>query len=84
MFKDNFTMKIPISKAMLFFAMLLFPMVGQAQCAMCRAALQSSENGVQAQAVNDGIVYLMIIPYVLVGLIGFAVYKSRQKVGTKS
>lgn len=53
--------------------------VSSAQCAMCRAALGGDANKVQAQAVNDGIVYLMIIPYVLVALIGFAVYRMRKK-----
>ena len=49
----------------------------QAQCAMCRAALESEEGGVQAEAVNDGIVYLMAIPYILVGILGFAIYKLK-------
>ena len=49
----------------------------QAQCAMCRAALESEEGGVKAEAVNDGIVYLMAIPYVLVGVIGYFIYKMR-------
>ena len=53
----------------------------QAQCAMCRAALESEESGVQAEAVNDGIVYLMAIPYILVATIGYAVY--RLKYGKK-
>ncbi len=59
--------------------MMLMPMLGQAQCAMCRAALQSGGDTAQAQAVNDGIVYLMVIPYILIAAIGFYVYKSRQK-----
>lgn len=50
-----------------------------AQCAMCRAALESEESGVQAEAVNDGIVYLMAIPYLLVGIIGFAIYRLKYK-----
>lgn len=50
-----------------------------AQCAMCRAALGGDANKVQAEAVNDGIVYLMVIPYVLVALIGYAVYRMRKK-----
>lgn len=50
-----------------------------AQCAMCRAALGGDANKVQAEAVNDGIVYLMVIPYVLVTLIGYAVYRMRKK-----
>ena len=46
-----------------------------AQCAMCRASLESTGDVQQAEAVNDGIVYLMIIPYVLVALVAFAIYK---------
>lgn len=50
-----------------------------AQCAMCRAVLETEDGGVKAEAVNDGIVYLMAFPYILVGIIGYVVYKSRQK-----
>ena len=48
---------------------------------MCRAALESEEGGVKAEAVNDGIVYLMAIPYILVGVLGYAIY--RLKYGKK-
>jgi hypothetical protein len=58
-------------------AYCLLPIASKAQCAMCRAALESEEGGVKAEAVNDGIVYLMAIPYVLVGVIGYAIYKMR-------
>lgn len=51
----------------------------QAQCAMCRAVLESEEGGVKAEAINDGIVYLMAIPYVLVGIVGYVIYKMRMK-----
>lgn len=50
-----------------------------AQCAMCRAALESEGNAVKAEAVNDGIVYLMAIPYILVGAVGFYVYRMKTK-----
>jgi hypothetical protein len=50
----------------------------EAQCAMCRAALGGEGNNAQAQAVNDGIVYLMAIPYILVAVIGYAVYRMRK------
>ena len=50
-----------------------------AQCAMCRAALASSDGNVKAEAVNYGIVYLMIFPYLLVALVGYAVYRLRKK-----
>lgn len=46
---------------------------------MCRAVLESEEGGVKAEAINDGIVYLMAIPYILVGLVGYAIYKVRTK-----
>jgi hypothetical protein len=60
---------------------LLIGVSAEAQCAMCRAALESEESGVQAGAVNDGIVYLMAIPYILVAAIGYAIY--RLKYGKK-
>ena len=52
---------------------------GLAQCAMCRAALEGEGNLTKAEAVNDGIVYLMIIPYVLVATIGVIIYKMNKK-----
>lgn len=45
-----------------------------AQCAMCRAVLESEDGQSTAKGVNDGIVYLMVIPYLLVGGIGLAIY----------
>jgi ABC-type transport system involved in Fe-S cluster assembly fused permease/ATPase subunit len=60
-----------------------FPLFSSAQCAMCRAALESSDNTEKAAAVNDGIIYLMIIPYLLAGVIAYAVYRSRRKAKLK-
>ena len=57
----------------------LYSIATKAQCAMCRAALESEGNTAKAKGINDGIVYLMEIPYVLVGLVCFAVYKMYQK-----
>lgn len=58
---------------------IFYSLNASAQCAMCRAVLETEEGGVKAEAVNDGIVYLMAFPYILVGIIGYVVYKSRQK-----
>ena len=84
--KENRTMKIEQRgcKMKVFFFFLFsffFSLSTQAQCAMCRAALESEEGGVKAEAVNDGIVYLMAIPYILVGVLGYAIY--RLKYGKK-
>lgn len=57
----------------------LFSLESQAQCAMCRAVLESEEGGVKAEAINDGIVYLMALPYILVALVGYAIYKIKTK-----
>jgi hypothetical protein len=51
----------------------------EAQCAMCRAVLESDSGGSAAQGMNNGILYLMAFPYIMVGIIGYFVYKSRQK-----
>ncbi|MBS7252651.1 hypothetical protein [Flavobacterium branchiicola] len=61
---------------------IFFSLSVNAQCAMCRAALSGDSNVKKAEAVNDGIVYLMVIPYLLVAIIGFLIYrmyKSKKK-----
>jgi heme/copper-type cytochrome/quinol oxidase subunit 2 len=63
------------SKFLWLFAYCLLPIASIAQCAMCRAALESSGNNAKVEAVNDGIVFLMAIPYIIVAGIGFVVYK---------
>jgi hypothetical protein len=65
----------------LFFVLysFLFSISANAQCAMCRAALETEGNAVKSQAVNDGIVYLMVIPYLLVAGIGYYIYRMRKK-----
>ena len=49
------------------------------QCAMCRASLESEGNKTKIEAVNDGIVFLMAIPYIIVAVIGFAIYRMYFK-----
>lgn len=55
------------------FSLFLF-LESNAQCAMCRAVLESEEGQSTAHGVNDGIMYLMVVPYVLIGGIGFMIY----------
>lgn len=66
-------------KSIVLFFLIFFSMPAlQAQCAMCRAALESEGNGTKAQAINDGIVYLMVIPYILVFAVGIYVYRMKM------
>ena len=64
-----------ITSVLVFLFSIFFSLSTNAQCAMCRAALESEGNQAKAKGINDGIVYLMVIPYILVGLVFFAVYK---------
>ncbi|KPM31366.1 Hypothetical protein I595_2633 [Croceitalea dokdonensis DOKDO 023] len=52
------------------------PEVMEAQCSMCRAALQSESDTSQAEGINNGIVYLMAIPYILVGGLFYIIYRK--------
>jgi hypothetical protein len=63
----------------LLLASCFFSLSATAQCAMCRAALESSGNKTKVEAVNDGIVFLMAVPYILVAGIGFVIYKMYYK-----
>jgi hypothetical protein len=71
---------LPSNLVSFFFLLVfyLFSISSNAQCAMCRAALSGEGNKVQAQAVNDGIVYLMVIPYLLVAGIGYYIYRMKK------
>jgi len=61
----------------LFFGVLflLITEAAYAQCSMCRAVLQSEEGQATAKGINNGILYLMAIPYLLVGLVGWKVFQ---------
>lgn len=58
--------------------LFLLPVMVEAQCAMCRAVLESEGNVEVAEGVNNGIVYLMAIPYVLVGVLFYFVYRKMK------
>ena len=63
------------------FITILFLMISfasNAQCAMCRAVLESGSDQKVAEGVNNGIMYLMIIPYILIAVVGYFVYKSKK------
>ncbi|WP_353776821.1 hypothetical protein [Winogradskyella sp. 3972H.M.0a.05] len=63
-------------KVLLIIASIVFFLNTNAQCAMCRAVLESEEGQSTAEGVNNGIIYLMAIPYILVGTIGYIIYRT--------
>jgi hypothetical protein len=54
--------------------LLLISIPVDAQCAMCRAVLESEEGQSTAKGINDGIIYLMAIPYLLIAGISYFIY----------
>lgn len=70
-------------KFLLILLLVLFTVIPvEAQCAMCRAVIESEEGGELAKGINNGILYLMVFPYLLVGGIGYVVYRSRKNTKT--
>lgn len=60
---------------MSFLLFLLVVTRTSAQCSMCRAVLESGELQETAKGINNGIIYLMAIPYLLVGFVGYQIFK---------
>ena len=47
------------------------------QCVMCKAVAEdSAAQGAVGRGINQGILYIMAIPYVLLGIMGYFVYKK--------
>ena len=72
--------KVLLISALLIFS-LLFCETVDAQCAMCKAVVESgSRTGSEiAGGINNGILYLMGVPYLMVFVIGFVWYKKYYK-----
>jgi len=73
----NLTILLEMKKTTLIIILLLLVSVPvEAQCAMCRAVLESEEGQSTARGINNGIVYLMAIPYILIGGLGYFIYRK--------
>ena len=74
---DITLLRLEMKNRIVFFLLTLFFVIKtNAQCAMCRAVLESEEGLTTAEGINDGIVYLMAIPYLLVAGIGYFIYRK--------
>lgn len=72
-------MKSFYQKIILLLLLIVSPNILSAQCAMCRAALQTGDQQNIAEGINHGITYLMMFPYILVGILGYVVYRIIKK-----
>ena len=75
-------MKHPIrwGTAVLVVLLAAFAAEAAAQCVMCKAVAEDSAeaNGL-GRGLNPGILYLMAVPYVLLGVFGFLWYRNRKR-----
>jgi hypothetical protein len=62
-------------------SILMVPMESIAQCPMCRMAVESNlqNGGTQARGLNNGILYMLAMPYLLISTLAFLWYKNRRK-----
>ncbi|MEN8776708.1 MAG: hypothetical protein ABF263_01545 [Polaribacter sp.] len=49
------------------------------QCAMCKAVVENGDVSM-AEGVNNGITYLMVFPYLLIGVLFYSIYRYNKKV----
>ena len=81
-------MSKPIIKHTLAIALVIFNFTEVlSQCAMCRVTLENNvsngETGIAA-GINFGILYLLVMPYLLIGILAFLWYKrSKANAGNK-
>jgi hypothetical protein len=69
---------------LLLIAFLFFQLDAEAQCSMCKAVAESDleGGGSTARGLNDGILYLMAFPYLLIGTVGFFWYRHKKGMGS--
>jgi len=71
--------KITIILSLALFVLLISTNAVNAQCSLCtKTAQQLGEK--PAQGMNSGILYLMMMPFAIVGFIGFRWYKNNKEV----
>lgn len=71
-----------LKKIIFFFSFILLTGItfnANAQCPMCKAAVESSIKSGQSNAgkgLNNGILYLLAAPYLFVGALGYLWYRN--------
>ena len=79
-------MKIRITKYLSILALAFALSIGtsipaQAQCPMCRMSAESNlkNGGTDGRGLNNGILFMLATPYLVVGALGFIWWKNRRK-----
>ncbi len=72
-----------IVRILVLFVFVLIDISASAQCAMCKSGVASNleAGGNTGRGINTGILYLMAIPYLLIG--GLVAYVFRKRISEK-
>ena len=72
-------MRRPSPLRLLLMLLLMAVVIGEvdAQCVMCKAVAEdSAAEGAVGRGINQGILYIMAVPYILLGTIGYLIFKK--------
>jgi len=62
-----------------FFLVIIFTLKSTySQCAMCKAVVENGDVSM-AEGVNNGITYLMVFPYLLIGVLFYTIYRYKKQ-----
>ena len=62
-----------------FFLLIFFTVKSTySQCAMCNAVVENGDVSM-AEGVNNGITYLMVFPYLLIGVLFYTIYRYKKQ-----
>ena len=67
-----------VSALLLGLMLSLAPLTARAQCAMCKAQVEAAKqenDDYDVAGLNKGIVYMMTVPYILMGAVGYFWYR---------
>lgn len=73
-------MKKSVLLLLVFALLLAVPADVWAQCPMCRATAETNlaNGGTEGRGLNNGIMYMLGMPYLLVGLVAFLWWRNRR------
>ena len=78
---NNKYIKVLGLMALIFVFMSVFAFDLDAQCPMCKMAAESNlkAGGTQGRGLNNGILYLLSTPYLIIGGIAYVWWRNRKK-----
>ena len=66
-------------QSLVFFLLIIYSSTfSYSQCAMCKAVVENGDVSM-AEGVNTGIPYLMVFPYLLIGILLYVIYRYKKK-----